>query len=87
MCRLIEGYLCKLPGAMKKEQLEEGTIVEYSIYSPHSLRATVATLLLDAGEDIRKVQDLLGHKHVTITQIDDKRQITTSQSSSHNVPI
>jgi len=57
------------------------------IYTPHSLRATTATLLLDAGEDIRKVQDLLGHKHVTTTQIYDKRRIATSESSSHNVPI
>lgn len=87
MYRLIQGYLCRLPGAMKKEDLEDGTAAEYCIYTPHSLRATTATLLLDAGEDIRKVQDLLGHKHVTTTQIYDKRRIATSESSSHNVPI
>jgi len=87
MYRLLMGYLCRLPGAMKKEQLEDGSVVEYCIYSPHSLRATVATLLLEDGEDIRKVQDLLGHKHVTTTQIYDKRRIATSQSSSHKVPI
>jgi site-specific recombinase XerD len=87
MYRLIQGYLCRLPGAMKKEELEDGTAAEYCIYTPHSLRATTATLLLDAGEDIRKVQDLLGHKHVTTTQIYDKRRIATSESSSHNVPI
>jgi hypothetical protein len=40
-----------------------------------------------AGDPIRKVQDLLGHKHVTTTQIYDKRRIATSQSASHNVPI
>jgi len=87
MYRLIQGYLARLPGSLKKEQLEDGSVVEYCIYTPHSLRATVATLLLDAGEDIRKVQDLLGHKHVTTTQIYDKRRIATSQSSSHNVPL
>jgi site-specific recombinase XerD len=38
----------------------------------------VATLLLGAGEDIRKVQDLLGHKHMTTTHIYDKRPIAAS---------
>jgi site-specific recombinase XerD len=44
-------------------------------------------LLLDAGVDIRKVQDLLGHRHVTTTQIYDKRRRTTKESASHDVPI
>lgn len=46
MYQLIQGYLCRLPGAMKKEQFEDGTTAEFCIYTPHSLRATVATLLL-----------------------------------------
>ena len=50
-------------------------------------RATTATLLLDAGVDIRKVQDLLGHRHITTTQIYDKRRRSTSESASHDVPI
>lgn len=37
-------------------------------------RATTATLLLDTGVDIRKVQELLGHRHITTTQIYDKRR-------------
>jgi site-specific recombinase XerD len=57
------------------------------LYSTHSLRATSATLLLDAGVDIRKVQELLGHRHVTTTQIYDKRRRTTTESASHDVPI
>jgi site-specific recombinase XerD len=39
--------------------------VRRCIYTPHSLRATTATLLLDADLDIRKVQDLLGHRQIT----------------------
>jgi site-specific recombinase XerC len=42
-------------------------------YSPHSLRATTATLLLDTSVPIESVQDLLDHKHITTTQIYDKR--------------
>lgn len=87
MHKVVKGYLEQLPGAMLKEEDVEGHVTERCVYSTHSLRATTATLLLDSGVDITKVQELLGHKHVTTTQIYDKRRRSKSESASHDVPI
>lgn len=38
-------------------------------YSPHKLRHTAATLMLNNGVDIRTLQDVLGHENLGTTQI------------------
>jgi site-specific recombinase XerD len=80
-------YLERLPNAVKEVTGKDGQPERRCIYSPHSLRATTATLLLDAGTDMAEVQELLGHRHITTTQIYDKRRRGTSQSASHKLVI
>jgi site-specific recombinase XerD len=85
MNRLLKGYSSGCPAPCTKQNCR--TAPGYAIYSPHSLCATAAPLLLDSGVAIEALQNLRNHRHITTTHIYDKRRRAVKDSTSHKMPI
>ncbi len=86
MYRLLLDHMKRLPRSMQEVELPDGSKFERCRYSPHSLRATTATQLDEAGVATKDIQKLLGHKQLKTTEGYIKTARSTKQSASHRIP-
>ena len=54
--------------------------------TPHSLRHTMAAMLVSSGTDIRAVQEILGHASILSTQVYTKLPIHKGRRATAAVP-
>ncbi len=62
-----------------------GQAAEVTNLTPHRLRHTLATRLLNAGMDITRIQKLLGHEHLSTTMIYARVQDATVEADYHRI--
>lgn len=79
LCNQRGGRLTR-QGAWKIVKRHAADVGLGTVVSPHTLRHSFATHLLDGGADVRVVQELLGHASVNTTQI--YTQVSTTRLRS-----
>lgn len=73
--------VCKINVLMEQAKQEAGIDKHYT---PHTCRKTCATLLMEGGENIRTIQEILGHSNIQTTTIYTSVSNKTKEEAGRN---